>query len=329
MNRSLCRILAAVACISLSGCGDITADTPFGSADPFTDNAATQPASEKEKPVQYIDLDIDLPTAQISQQTEIPATEPITDAPVTESPADNIVVEVATLTPTEPPPLPQSDKKYVLYQDTLTWKEAEAACRELGGHLAYIKSKAEFDTIISQLDATDLKYLWIGGLSFESDGRIVTKWLDDTPTTFIDSNSLWYSGEPSGKDLTSSAKAREPYIMLWKIKDKWSFNDSSDLSLALFKKHNFGFICEIDDTQTAPEMLSVIDSIADTYLIGKVTTKVDDLSVREAPSESSERIGYVRKGEMVSISGKDGDWYIIDYNGGYGYVSASYITIQS
>ena len=65
--------------------------------------------------------------------------------------------------------------------------------------------------------------------------------------TFIDENDLWYPGEPSGRDLTSEEHAVEPYVMLWKIKDVWSFNDNSNACLKEYKSYRIGYICEIDE----------------------------------------------------------------------------------
>ncbi len=318
MRRKICFILAVLSMVTASGCGHGIMEAPFGFLEHTTEaEVTTEPTTEEEKPVTFIDLDIDLPT---TKPTESAATEP----PTSEVPDENIIIETATL-PASPE---NNDKKYVIYKETVTWKEAEAACEELGGHLAYIKTKAQYDAIISELDAKDIKYVWVGGLSFENGGKLTTKWLDDTPTSFIDDNGLWFPGEPSGKDNTSSSKVNEPFLMLWKIKDDWSFNDSSDMSLSLFKKQYFGFVCELDDSQSGPPALSSLaSSISGSVKMGKVVTKVDDLSVREGPSLNCERIGFVKKGDIIQITGSDGDWYTIKYGDRTGYVSSQYVSI--
>ena len=60
--------------------------------------------------------------------------------------------------------------------------------------------------------------------------------------------------------------------------------------------------------------------------IGKVI-KTDSLNVRKGPSTSFDIIGTLSDGEKVNIVGKSNNWYKIEYNGTYGYVSASYIEL--
>ena len=51
------------------------------------------------------------------------------------------------------------------------------------------------------------------------------------------------------------------------------------------------------------------------------------LRVRSGTSTSSEIVGKVYSGDKVEVTGKIGDWYIIDFNGESRYVSAEYIDI--
>lgn len=50
------------------------------------------------------------------------------------------------------------------------------------------------------------------------------------------------------------------------------------------------------------------------------------LYVRTGPGTNYESIGGLIRGDRVTITGRSGDWYIIDFNGESAYVSAQYIS---
>ena len=59
---------------------------------------------------------------------------------------------------------------------------------------------------------------------------------------------------------------------------------------------------------------------------GKVKTKGSNLNVRSGPGTNYGKIGKLKNKSSVTLTGYNGKWYQIDYNGKKGYVSASYIT---
>ncbi|WP_289294109.1 N-acetylmuramoyl-L-alanine amidase [Romboutsia ilealis] len=61
---------------------------------------------------------------------------------------------------------------------------------------------------------------------------------------------------------------------------------------------------------------------------GKVIN-ANSLNVRKGPSTSFNIIGTLNGGDEVKIVGKSNDWYKIEYNGVYGYVSGSYIELNT
>ena len=63
-------------------------------------------------------------------------------------------------------------------------------------------------------------------------------------------------------------------------------------------------------------------------VIGKVVN-ADILNVRKGPSISFDIIGTLSGGDKVKIIGESNGWYKIEYNGKYGYVSGSYIELDS
>lgn len=63
-------------------------------------------------------------------------------------------------------------------------------------------------------------------------------------------------------------------------------------------------------------------------VIGKVVN-ADILNVRKGPSISFDIIGKLSGGDKVKVIGESNGWYKIEYNGTYGYVSGSYIELDS
>ena len=71
----------------------------------------------------------------------------------------------------------------------------------------------------------------------------------------------------------------------------------------------------------------IIDDIHTVKWTGIVNTKNGTLNVRIQPSTSAKTCSFspLRKGTEIGICHQDGDWYLIKYNGKYGYVYSSYI----
>ena len=65
---------------------------------------------------------------------------------------------------------------------------------------------------------------------------------------------------------------------------------------------------------------------SDKYAIGKVKVTVDDLNVRSTPNSSSttNRMGQVDTGTILSVFTDEGDWLKVAYNGKYAYVFKKY-----
>ena len=180
----------------------------------------------------------ELPSENEQQAMIPPATQAL---PVTEPPTEPV---------TEPPETQQTIlKRFVVCPGAYTWTEAEQKCRADGGHLAYITSQEELDKILAAANQTELKFLWVGATTTLYGDDVTVQWTDGSPLDFINDNGLWYPGEPSGRDMTADVHTIEPYVMLWKIKDVWSFNDNSDLCLKEYKSERFGYICEYDEVK--------------------------------------------------------------------------------
>lgn len=60
---------------------------------------------------------------------------------------------------------------------------------------------------------------------------------------------------------------------------------------------------------------------------GKVATSSGSLNMREEPSTSADRVGSLKKGAIVTILAKEGDWLLVTDGEQTGYVAARYIDI--
>ena len=136
--------------------------------------------------------------------------------------------------------------RFEVYSGMLTWSEAQAKCKAKGGHLAYIKSKEDYDAVLAAIKKADsgLVYLWVGGKTTITDSGVKASWNDGSSTRYLDEEKLWFGHEPSGKD----GDTREPYMMLWNPNgERWSFNDNSDSCVKIYSAGTMGYVCEFDE----------------------------------------------------------------------------------
>ena len=70
-----------------------------------------------------------------------------------------------------------------------------------------------------------------------------------------------------------------------------------------------------------------IDNIHSIKWWGVVNVKNGTLNVRTQPNSNASKcsFGPLSKGAIVGVCHRDGDWYLIKYNGKYGYVYSAYI----
>ena len=72
-----------------------------------------------------------------------------------------------------------------------------------------------------------------------------------------------------------------------------------------------------------------ISSSEVTYIaVGKVINVQSFLNVRKGPGTNYDSIGQVYQGDNVSIVAKNGDWYKIKFNSGYGYIRSDFVDIK-
>lgn len=149
--------------------------------------------------------------------------------------------------------------RYEVIVDDCTWEEAYQNCLSMGGYLARINSKEEFDYITKKVVEKEKDYskkqYYVGmRRDVNSDAyylvnennELVGDRLDNGYTSWA--NSLWLSKEPSYYD--STLKIEDTCVSIFKYKEtnKWVMNDiPSNLVVQVPSyKGKLGYICEFD-----------------------------------------------------------------------------------
>ncbi len=134
---------------------------------------------------------------------------------------------------------------YKVFHEGMTWKDANARCKELGGHLVTITSKEEQAAVQSVIlyAGKKKKYYWTGGFSV-----VENQWEWITREEFTYEN--WAEGEPNN-DLGNE------FILSLYNSGEWNDCPADGIDhipgVSFFKIENAGFICEwesFDDIKT-------------------------------------------------------------------------------
>lgn len=149
--------------------------------------------------------------------------------------------------------------RYEVIVDDCTWEEAYQNCLSMGGYLARINSKEEFDYITKKVVEKEKDYskkqYYVGmRRDVNSDAyylvnennELVGDRLDNGYTSWA--NSLWLSKEPSYYD--STLKIEETCVSIFKYKEtnKWVMNDIPSNLVVQVPSYEgkLGYICEFD-----------------------------------------------------------------------------------
>ena len=190
---------------------------------------------------------------------------------------------------------------YALYEDLLTWDEAQKRCKELGGHLVTITSQEEQDAVISLQKKGKKENYYIGLSDTSQEGNF--QWVTGETTNF----SLWESGQPD------NWQRNENYVHLMPD-GKW--NDVE-------RNQRYGFICEYDGMESSPQIMyqthtegfGWLNWVADGAMSGtngegrrveavKIQTAESNLGVRYRTWVSSR--GWTNWSEDGALSGTEG-----------------------
>lgn len=150
--------------------------------------------------------------------------------------------QMVHFTPAKKQEVVKHNSRYEIIRGDFTWTDANDAARARGGHLATITSQSEMDTCTQLADKEGIRYLWIGGYTSVRNGSAFGHWITGEPFDY----AVWYPGEPSRNDLDGTP---EFYLMLWKIKDVWSWNDQRDQVTSAgdaYMAGKMGYLCEYE-----------------------------------------------------------------------------------
>ena len=106
-------------------------------------------------------------------------------------------------------------RSYLVVLKPVTWSDADKLCKDMGGHLAYIKNSDIMGFIIKSYP--HCPFLWVGGKTPKADkDRNKWRWLDGTP---IDP-SLWREGNPDNWNGNETCGLIAGKDNLWDLPDK-------------------------------------------------------------------------------------------------------------
>jgi len=127
---------------------------------------------------------------------------------------------------------------YSLYNENLTWKEAESVCETMGGHLATITSADEQQVISNLLSGGKRSFYLLGATDEVTEGTF--KWVTNEPFSY----SNWNTGQPDNYN------GNEDYLMAYNIGTevgKWNdANNEHNLIIEGKDFNDYGFICEVE-----------------------------------------------------------------------------------
>lgn len=154
-----------------------------------------------------------------------------------------------------------ADHRYELVVKDLTWKEAEALCREKGGYLAAITAWEEMERIQEQIISEEKANItfFVGANNDGSNNAFGYHWIEPESGETYDMLNLynalfgfWLEGEPSYTGLTEDGEeVDEDYVVLFyrKSEGRCYLNDVPDdiLSVAPSYGGRVGYICEYEE----------------------------------------------------------------------------------
>ena len=136
---------------------------------------------------------------------------------------------------TEPEP---AEHSYSFHVEDVSWQDAQAKCREMGGHLVTISDAEELNTVINLAQQNGVEKVWVG--CHRENDRLI--WENNETVDFY----VWGRGEPSYYD--GGDHVAEDYLLLWRFNGAWVYNDSRNDPVRDYPamySGQIGYICEI------------------------------------------------------------------------------------
>ena len=124
----------------------------------------------------------------------------------------------------------QDGKSYQAFDRVLTWKEAQQACVQMGGHLPIIRTEAEDRLVRGLMEAAGLKQAWLGATDEIKEGQ--WRWIDGTEMTYTN----WAKDQPN--DANFDGTGEDYLVSQWDGK-WWDFPNRGQAAGG-----HPGFVCE-------------------------------------------------------------------------------------
>lgn len=152
--------------------------------------------------------------------------------------------------------------RYQLFDESMSWTEAEAFCESVGGHLATITSTEEQARLEEILALGTKNSYWLGASDKNHDGT--WRWVTDEAFSYAN----WANNQPD------SYLSTEDSLMVYREidpmnKDNSGFGYWNDLTSdgtcegdTFFGLNNLGFICEWEESDSSIELLKSIKDYA-------------------------------------------------------------------
>jgi hypothetical protein len=129
--------------------------------------------------------------------------------------------------------------RYELVIARVSWEEARAQAEEMGGHLAVLHSRIDYDAVNLLCLSKSVDYCWLGAVADENGS--FTTWI--TGETMSASDFPWASGEPSGRDLDGTP---EKYLCWWPLGDGTLNDQRNDILSVIAPEKTVAFLVEYD-----------------------------------------------------------------------------------
>ena len=145
-----------------------------------------------------------------------------------------IVLEIESNAPTAE--TVYGNNAYQIFDTPMNWTEADAFCRSIGGHLAYIESEDENKALFDFIQSGANSLYWFGGIR-RGDAFV---WSDNSAMQYIN----WHEKQPDNWEGV------EEYTEIYQSDGTW--NDDRNTAAR-------GFICEFENTHCLeyPETLTL------------------------------------------------------------------------
>ena len=161
-------------------------------------------------------------------------------------PAGSIVIMSETKKESEAEAVPESvpqEHSYSFHKEDISWTDAQAKCRELGGHLVVISSEEELSTVIALAQENGIEKIWVGcHREYDEQRNEHLIWENNETVDFY----VWGRGEPSRFD--GGDHVAEDYLLLWRFNGAWVYNDSRNDPVRDYPamySGQIGYVCEI------------------------------------------------------------------------------------